>query len=162
MKFDPEEDDTIQYSTDADAIPSVVRSLGSIHASSTFASLSYAVGDGISTARVKVEANFQVITKDRHGNRKEGGDRLNVVINQPDGDVLKSKVKDEGKKDSTEALQGVNCTTSFKKMLSLVWLYCSELAICKQKTKQKIHLCYIKPLHPNAAFPHHLMPGVHT
>ena len=97
MKFDPEEDDTIQYTTNADALDSVVRSLGSIHASSTFASLSYAVGDGISTARVKVEANFQVITKDRHGNRKEGGDRLNVVINQPDEVILKSKVKDEGK-----------------------------------------------------------------
>ena len=77
------------------------QSLGILHASSTFASLSFAVGDGISTARVKVEANFQVITKDRHGNRKEGGDRLNVLVQQPDGTILKSKVKDEGKMRAT-------------------------------------------------------------
>ena len=96
MKFDPEEDDTIQYTADVDAVNTVVKSLGTIHASSTFASLSDAVGDGISTARVKVEASFQVITKDRHGDRKEGGDRLNVVINQPDEVLLKNKVVDEG------------------------------------------------------------------
>lgn len=96
MKFDPEEDDTIQYCADADSLNTVVRSLGTLHASSTFASLSYAVGDGLSTARVKVEASFQVITKDRHGDRKEGGDRINVLIYQPDGVNLKTKIKDEG------------------------------------------------------------------
>jgi hypothetical protein len=97
LQLDPEEDDTIQYTADPDYERTVSQSLGKIHASSTFASLSFAVGDGISTARVKVEANFQVITKDRHGNRKEGGDRLNVVIRQPDDAILKSKVNDEGK-----------------------------------------------------------------
>ena len=101
MKLDPEEDDTIQYTADSDYKCTVTQSLGIIHASSTFAALSFAVGDGTSTARVKVEASFQVITKDRHGNRKEGGDRLNVVIRQPDGVNLKSKVKDEGKYYST-------------------------------------------------------------
>ena len=96
MKLDPEEDDTIQYVAGPDYMHTMTQSLGIIYASSTFASLSFAVGDGISTARVKVEANFQVITKDRHGNRKEGGDRLNVLIQQPDGATLKSKVRDEG------------------------------------------------------------------
>ncbi|CAB4042927.1 Hypothetical predicted protein, partial [Paramuricea clavata] len=74
---------------------SAIEYLGIIHASSTFASLSFAVDDGISTARVKVEVSFLVITKDRHGNRKEGGDRLNVLVRQPDGTISKSKVKDE-------------------------------------------------------------------
>ena len=96
LKLDPEEDDTIQYTADPEYLHTVSQSLGILHASSTFASLSFAVGDGISTARVKVEANFQVITKDRHGNRKEGGDRLNVVVRQPDKAILKAKVKDEG------------------------------------------------------------------
>lgn len=98
--MDPEEDDTIQYTADPDFLRTVSQSLGIIHASSTFASLSFALGDGTSTARVKVEASFQVITKDRHGNRKEGGDRLNVMVKQPDGANLKSKVKDEGKAPS--------------------------------------------------------------
>lgn len=83
----------------------MTQSLGIIHASSTFASLSYAVGDGTFTARVKVEANFQVITKDRHGNRKEGGDRLIILVRQPDGSMLKSRVKDEGMQYSYIMLQ---------------------------------------------------------
>lgn len=96
MKLDPEEDDTIQYTADPDYHRTITQSLGFINASSTFASLSFAVGDGIFTGRVKVEANFQVITKDRHGNRSEGGDKLNVVIRQSDGAFLKCKIVDQG------------------------------------------------------------------
>ena len=96
VNFEPEEDDTIQYVYDANTTKSVTESLGSIRASSTFASISYASGDGIYTARVKMETTFRLTTKDRHGQRYKGGDRVTVSIQQPDGTSLTSRVKDEG------------------------------------------------------------------
>lgn len=96
VQFEPEEDDTIQYVHDPASTKTVSESLGSIRASSTFASISYASGDGIHTARVKMETTFRLTTKDRHGQRYKGGDRVTVDIRQPDGTPLRSTVKDEG------------------------------------------------------------------
>ena len=96
MNFEPEEDDTIQYVCEPSSTKKVVESLGTIHASSTFASISYASGDGIHTARVKIEAHFNLVTKDRHGERCKGGDRVVVEIIQPDGTKLPSRIVDEG------------------------------------------------------------------
>ena len=96
VNFEPEEDDTIQYVNDPATTKIVSESLGSIRASSTFASISFASGDGIHTARVKMETTFKLTTKDRHGQRQQGGDRVTVDITQPDGTGLPATVKDEG------------------------------------------------------------------
>lgn len=96
IQFEPEEDDTIQYVHDPATKKTVSESLGSIRASSTFASISYASGDGIHTARVKMETTFRLTTKDRHGKRCKGGDRVTVDISQPDGIPLSSTIRDEG------------------------------------------------------------------
>lgn len=97
VAFEPEEDDTIQYVCDPSTTKSVTESLGKIRASSTFASISYASGDGIHTARVKMEASFKLTTKDRHGQRDKGGDRVSVIILAPDKTAIPNNVKDEGK-----------------------------------------------------------------
>ena len=43
-----------------------------------------------------METTFKLTTKDRHGQRKQGGDRVTVDITQPDGTHLPASVKDEG------------------------------------------------------------------
>ncbi|EDO34308.1 predicted protein [Nematostella vectensis] len=96
VNLEPEEDDTVQYICDNSTIPSVVQSLGQIRAASTFASISFASGEGIHTARVKVEAHFKLITKDRHGKRSMGGDKVVVEIKQPDGSDLPCRIEDKG------------------------------------------------------------------
>ena len=105
IQFEPEEDDTIQYVHDPATSKTVSESLGNIRASSTFASISYASGDGIHTARVKMETTFWLTTKDRHGKRYKGGDRVTVDIRQPDGTPLLSTIKDEGKCAETTIAQ---------------------------------------------------------
>ena len=96
VNFEPEEDDTIQYVHDPATATDVSKLLGNIRSSSTFASISFASGDGIHTARVKMETTFKLTTKDRHGQRQQGGDRVTVAITQPDGTHLPASVKDEG------------------------------------------------------------------
>lgn len=96
IKLDPEEDDTVQYICDSNSIKAVVESVGRIHASSTFASISFASGEGIHTARVKVEAHFKLHTKDRRGARSYGGDRVFVQIAQADGTELPVRIEDKG------------------------------------------------------------------
>jgi hypothetical protein len=96
VKLEPEEDDTVQYLCDSSNIKAVVESLGAIHASSTFASISFATGEGIHTARVKIETHFKLYTKDRRGARSMGGDRVVIQISQPDGSSLPCRIEDKG------------------------------------------------------------------
>lgn len=96
VKLEPEEDDTVQYICDNSNIKTVIESIGKIHASSTFASISFASGEGIHTARVKVETHFKLYTKDRRGARSMGGDRVLIQITQPDGSDLPCRIEDKG------------------------------------------------------------------
>ena len=99
MKLDlnPEEDDTIQYICESDSIQAVMESLGRIQASKTFASLSYADGDGFESARVGVPANVTVYARDRHGQKKTGGDRIKAEMTSPDGLKHDCAIEDNSK-----------------------------------------------------------------
>ena len=88
----------MQYICDNSNIKAVIDSVGRVHASSTFASISFASGEGIHTARVMVEAHFKLNTKDRRGARSIGGDRVVVQISQPDGSELPVRIEDKGRR----------------------------------------------------------------
>ncbi|XP_065670970.1 E3 ubiquitin-protein ligase TRIM71 [Hydra vulgaris] len=84
IKLDPEEDDSIQYVSESESIEAVMESLGKICSSQTFASLSYAEGEGLETPRVGIESNIIVHAQNRHGKKKSGSDRVEAVMVLPD------------------------------------------------------------------------------
>ena len=96
VNLEPEEDDTIQYICNSDSIQTVMASLGSIQASQTFASLSYAEGDGFESARVGVLASITLHARDRHGHKKVGGDRVKAAIVSPEEVEQDLNVEDNG------------------------------------------------------------------
>eukprot|EP00112_Aurelia_sp_Birch-Aquarium-sp1_P022616 Seg643.5 transcript_id=Seg643.5/GoldUCD/mRNA.D3Y31 product="E3 ubiquitin-protein ligase TRIM71" protein_id=Seg643.5/GoldUCD/D3Y31 len=99
VNLEPEEDDTIQYVCNSDSIQAVMASLGSIQASQTFASLSYAEGDGFESARVGVVASITLHARDRHGHKKVGGDRVKAELTSPE--EVKQQLHVEDNNDGT-------------------------------------------------------------
>lgn len=97
VNLEPEEDDTIQYVCNSDSIQAVMASLGSIQASQTFASLSYAEGDGFESARVGVVASITLHARDRHGHKKVGGDRVKAELTSPEEVKQQLHVEDNSK-----------------------------------------------------------------
>ena len=94
VNLEPEEDDTIQYICNSDSIQTVMASLGNIQASQTFASLSYAEGDGFESARVGVVASITLHARDRHGHKKVGGDRVKAELISPEEAKQELNVED--------------------------------------------------------------------
>lgn len=84
IKLDPEEDDSIQYVSENDSMQAVIESLGKISSSQTFASLSYAEGEGLETPRVGIEASIIVHAQNRHGKKNTGSDRVEATMLMPD------------------------------------------------------------------------------
>ncbi len=97
VNLEPEEDDTIQYACNSDSIQMVMASLGSIQASQTFASLSYAEGEGFESARVGVPASITVHARDRHGDKKVGGDRVRAEMVSPEDVKQDLSIEDNSK-----------------------------------------------------------------
>lgn len=98
LNLDPEEDDSIQYLAEPDSVQAVMESLGRIHSSQTFASLSYAEDSGFETARVGVENFVTVYAQNRHGKKSEGGDRITAIFISPDETKKELIINDNGKK----------------------------------------------------------------
>jgi len=84
INLDPEEDDSIQYISEINSIQTNSESLGSIYSSQTFASLSYAEGEGLENARVGIENSIVVHAHNRHGKKETGRDRVEAILVCPD------------------------------------------------------------------------------
>ena len=97
IKLDVEEDDSIQYVSETDSVQTVIDSLGKISASQTFASLSYAEGEGLKAARVGVETKVVVHAQNRHGKKNTGSDRVEAAIVLPDDTKTTLNAEDNGK-----------------------------------------------------------------
>ena len=82
IKLDPEEDDSIQYIREPQS--SSPTPLGKICSSQTFASLSYAEGEGLETARAGSETSIIVHAQNRHGKKSSGEDNVQATLIAPD------------------------------------------------------------------------------
>lgn len=98
IKLDPEEDDSIQYIADVDPALNTIDCLGKISSSQTFASLSYAEGDGLETPRVGIETSIVVHAQNRHGKKCTGSDRVEATLILPDETrkVMTAEDNDDG------------------------------------------------------------------
>lgn len=97
INLDPEEDDSIQYISESNSIQTSSESLGSIYSSQTFASLSYAEGEGLENSRVGIESSIVVHAHNRHGKKETGRDRVEAVLVIPDETRKTLIAEDNGK-----------------------------------------------------------------
>lgn len=100
IKLDPEEDDSIQYiqePSSSSPSPQTLAPLGKIFASQTFASLSYAEGDGLETARAGSETSIIVHAQNRHGKKNSGKDKVQATLVAPNQTKTKLDADDNSK-----------------------------------------------------------------